>query len=157
MCRAANFLGLAALMLLSACQSVTVVPLPERVEAAVGGPERVFARPVTEIVPLLQNAQASGPRGRVGSELVFWGYQLADERPAFLVACAVLPDVDCAARLPQVCASGAPEVLFSQQDQGEVRFLHCREIGVAAPGDLTPNCADVQKVQAVDVTLLSCR
>lgn len=157
MSRAANFPGLALLVLLSACQSPAVAPLPERREAPVGGPERVFTRTVGEIVPLLQNARATGPNGRVGSELVFWSYQLADNRPAVLVACAVLPGVDCAARLPQVCQSGRPETLFAGQDQGEVRFLNCQEIGIVAPGDLTPNCADTQAVQAVQVTLLSCQ
>jgi hypothetical protein len=87
---------------------------------------------------------------------VFWGYELAGNRPAFLVACAVLPGVDCAARVPQVCQSGRPEILFSQQDQGEVRYLNCQEVGIVAPGDLSPNCSDTQEVQEVVVTLLSC-
>jgi hypothetical protein len=149
--------GLALLATLCACQSAAVAPLPERDETFVGGPDRVFSRPVGEIVPLLQGARPTAPNGRVGPELVFWAYELADRRPAFLVACAVLPNVDCAARLPQVCASGTPETLFTQQDQGEVRYLNCREIGVVAPGDLTPNCVDTEEVQAIEVTLLNCQ
>lgn len=155
MCRVAKFAAVACL-LLGGCQSAVVPQAPERVEAAVGGPERVFSRPVTEIVPLLQDARRAGPNGRVGSEMVFWGYELAGNKPAFLVACAMLPGVDCAGRVPQVCQSGRPEILFSQQDQGEVRFLNCQEVGIVAPGGLTPNCADTQKVQEVAVTLLSC-
>lgn len=156
MCREMKLLCLAGMLLLGACQSAGVRQLPERTEVAVGGPERVFTRPVAEIVPLLQDAQRAGPNGRVGSELVFWGYELAGSRPAFLVACAVLPGVDCAARASQVCQSGRPEILFSQLDQGEVRYLNCQEVGIVAPGDLTPNCADTQEVQEVAVTLLSC-
>jgi hypothetical protein len=156
MWRAAKLLGLACLGLVAACQSVAVDPVPERTEAPIGGPERVFAGPVAAVVPPLQNARLVGPHGRVGPELVFWTYELPTSRQAFLVACAVLPDVDCAARLPRVCPSGTPEVLFSQQDQGEVRSLVCQQIGFVAPGDLSPNCADTQEVQPIEVTLLSC-
>jgi hypothetical protein len=156
MCRVVKFLGLTGFLMLTACQSASVRPVPARTEVGIGGPERVFSRPVAEVVPLLEDARRAGPSGRVGSELVFWGYELAGNRPAFLVACAVLPGVDCTARAAQVCQSGRPEILFSQQDQGEVRYLNCQEVGIVAPGDLTPNCADTQEVQEVAVTLLSC-
>lgn len=82
MCRAAKFLGLAGLLVLGACQSSGVRQLPERTEVGIGGPERVFSRPVAEIVPLLQGARRAGPNGRAGPELVFWGYELAGNRPA---------------------------------------------------------------------------
>ncbi len=157
MCRIPKLSCLAVLALLAACQPVTTVRQPPRVEAPVGGPERVFTRPVTELVPPLQNARRAGPNGRVGSELVFWGYELASQQPAFLVACAVLPDVDCAARLPRVCRQGNPEILFSQQNEGEVRSRSCQAIGVAHPGDRVPNCDETEKVQPVEVTLLACR
>jgi hypothetical protein len=158
MCRILKILSLSLLAVLSACQQLFVQPpdLPRRIESAVGGPERVFERPVTEIVPLLQNARASAPNGRVGSELVFWGYELEGGRPAVLVACAILPDVDCNARLSQVCPSGASETLFTHEEGGEVRHLDCQSIGIAAPGDLTPTCEDDSDVQPVAVTLLSC-
>src|ERR1043165_9663545 len=60
------------------------------------GPEKVFDVPVTEIVPALAGAQPTGVNGRVGGELVFWGYALADGRKSNLFACALLADVDCA-------------------------------------------------------------
>lgn len=157
--RLMNILCLALLVVLTACQSALPPPSdrpPERIESRVGGPERVFARPVTDIVPLLQNARATGPNGRVGYEMVFWGYELSGQ-PASLVACAVLPNVDCEARLAQVCESGAPEVLFTGEEGGEVRFLNCQAIGIAQPGDLTPNCTDTEQIQPVTVTLLSCQ
>ena len=150
---------LLATILLAACQPVVVPPParePERIESRVGGPERVFARPVAEIVPLLADARPMAPNGRVGFELVFWGYELATDRDAVLVACAVLPDVDCAARRDRVCESGTPEVLFTTQEGGEVRYRNCEAIGIAAPGDLTPNCVETEEIQPVEVTLLSC-
>lgn len=144
------------LVALAACQAVSVPKPPERLESPVGGPERVFSRPVTEIVPLLQDARASGPIGRVGNELVFWSYELAGARPAVLTACAVLPDVDCAARAQQVCRSGSSEILFTRREPGEVRYLNCTAIGMVSPGDLTPTCDERDKVQEIDVRLLSC-
>ncbi len=143
------------LSLLSACQQ-TALPLPERTVAAIGGPERVFERPVTEIVPLLQNARATDPRGRVGGELVFWGYELAGGRSSYLVACAPLPGVDCESRLPLVCPGSRPEVLFRQEEGGEVRLLNCRAVGIVGHGDLTPNCTDNSDTQPLMVSLLSC-
>ena len=150
---------LAAVAMLAACQPASLPGperQPQRIVSQVGGPERVFARPVAEIVPLLENAEPAGQSGRVGFELVFWGYRLATNRSATLVACAVLPDVDCAARLPQVCASGRPEILFSAQEGGEVRYRNCQAVGIAQPGDLTPNCVETEEIQPVEVTLLSC-
>jgi hypothetical protein len=149
----------ALLGLLAACQANLPPPSErtlDRTVARVGGPERVFARPVAEIVPLLQGARASGPDGRVGFELVFWGYELATNRQATLVACAVLPDVDCAARLAKVCQSGTPEVLFTAREGGEVRSRSCQAIGIARPGDLTPNCVEIEETQPVELSLLSC-
>jgi hypothetical protein len=87
---------------------------------------------------------------------VFWGYELEGNRPAYLTACAVLPDVDCEARLPEVCPSGSAEVLSRHEEDGKVRYLDCQAFGVATPGDLTPNCADSSQVQPVALTLLSC-
>lgn len=154
-----NILCFASLILLTACQTSLPPPAsqaPLRVESPVGGPERVFTRPIGDIVPLLQTARPTGPNGRVGYEMVFWGYELGG-RPASLVACALLPDVDCEARLAQVCESGRPEQLYSAEEGGEVRFLNCQAIGIAQPGDLTPNCSDVERIQPLAVTLLSCQ
>ena len=39
------------------------------------GPETVFDRPPAEILPALAGAKATGENGRVGPELVFWGYR----------------------------------------------------------------------------------
>ncbi len=162
MSRLLKTLCFALLAVLVGCQSVPEasqpeVRLPERIESRVAGPERVFSRPVTEIVPQLQGARPSGPNGRVGNELAFWGYELGNGEPAYLVGCAVLPDVDCSARTAKVCESGRPEVLFSTDEGGEVRFLNCQAIAIARPGDIRPNCVEKEEVQAIAVTLLSCQ
>ncbi|MEY4641077.1 MAG: hypothetical protein RLZZ227_1071 [Pseudomonadota bacterium] len=158
--RLLNVACVALMAALVGCQPVARAPeppaLPQRIVSDIGSPQRVFARPVTEIVPGLQGARASGPNGRVGTELVFWGYELEGTGPAYLAACAFLSDTECEARLPEVCPSGAIEVLSRHEESGKVRYLDCQAIGVASPGDLTPTCADTADVQPVTVTLLSC-
>ena len=52
------------------------------------GPETVFDRPPAEILPALAGAKATGENGRVGPELVFWGYEHDDGRRVFFFACA---------------------------------------------------------------------
>ena len=144
----------------AACQGVSVPPPsagePERIESPIGGPERVFERPIAEIVPALQNANQVGPNGRVGYELVFWGYELAGGQRATLVACAVLPGVDCEARRTKVCPSGTGATLFSGEQGGEVRYRNCQAVGIAQPGDLTPNCSETEQTQAIELHLLRC-
>ena len=51
-------------------------------------PDAVFSQPVEALVPELAGATATDENGRVGAELVFWGYRLGDGRTAFLFACA---------------------------------------------------------------------
>jgi hypothetical protein len=50
------------------------------------GPDAVFDRPVGELLPILAGSRETGENGRVGNELVFWGFELADGRQAFLFA-----------------------------------------------------------------------
>lgn len=158
--RLLNVACIALVAALAGCQSIARAPeppaLPQRIVSDIGSPQRVFERPVPEMVPGLQGARASGPNGRVGTELVFWGYELEGSGPAYLTACAFLPDAECEARLAKVCPSGAIEVLARHAESGKVRYLDCQAIGVASPGDLTPTCADTVDVQPVKVTLLRC-
>lgn len=153
--------GLAFVLACAACQPVTlpppVVAEPQRLEARVNGPDRVFDTPVEQLVPALRGARASGPDGRVGSELVFWGYELENGQRATLVACAILPDVDCAARRAKVCESGAGSTLFSGEQGGAVRHRDCQAVGVAPPGEPLPNCTEVERTQPVELHLLSCQ
>ncbi|HEY0963925.1 MAG TPA: hypothetical protein VGE69_16365 [Pseudomonadales bacterium] len=144
----------------AACESITVPPPvagePERIESRIGGPDRVFERPVAEMVPVLQDARQAGPTGRVGYELVFWGYELAGGDRATLVACAILPDVDCEARRARVCESGTAATLFTGEQGGAVRFRNCQAVGIAQPGDLTPNCTETEQTQPIQIHLLRC-
>src|SRR5512134_2766521 len=78
------------------------------------GPDSVFDRPPAEILPALVGAKPTGENGRVGSELVFWGYEQADGRRVFFFACAQVGEVDCAERVQAICPVAAV-VLETQQ------------------------------------------
>lgn len=153
--------GLALSLACAACQPVALPPPvaaePQRLVSAVNGPERVFDAPVEDVVPALRGARASGPRGRVGYELVFWGYELGNGQRATLVACAILPDVDCAGRRAKVCESGPGATLFSGEQGGAVRHRDCRAVGVSPPGEPLPNCTDTERTQPVEIHLLACQ
>jgi hypothetical protein len=120
------------------------------------GPDSVFDVSVETLFPALEGAQATGRNGRVGNELVFWGYRLDDDRDVALVACAMLPDVDCTAREKKVCP-GASELLARSTAQGLVRRRTCRAIALAAPGDVRPGCVDRNDRQELAISLLQCR
>jgi hypothetical protein len=119
------------------------------------GPESVFDEPVTGLFAELDGARATGENGRVGYELVFWGYSLADRRNVFLFACAMLPDVDCEQRREAVCPTGGA-VLARTQVVGKVRRLSCRSVSVDAPGTLRPGCVDTERDQPLDVGVVQC-
>ena len=55
--------------------------IPERQMNVSQGPDSVFNTDVSEIMPRLKGATATNENGRVGNELVFWGYRLADGEP----------------------------------------------------------------------------
>ena len=119
------------------------------------GPETVFDRPPAEIFPALEGAAATGENGRVGSELVFWGYEQRDGRRLFLFACAVAPDLDCAARIPAICPS-TTTVLETREMSGNAVRRNCRSVAVSAPGDLRPGCEDRLESASLAVGLVSC-
>jgi hypothetical protein len=69
----------------------------------------VFSEPIDTLLPELEGATATGENGRVGPELVFWGYRLGDGRPAFLFACAPREGVNCGLNAaPTPVYNGAP-------------------------------------------------
>lgn len=149
-------LFLAASVLLTACASHAPAPRePMRTMGVSRGPELVFAQPVDELMPILQGATATGRNGRVGGELVFWSYRLADGRDVLLQACAALEGIDCAARSQRVCPAGLPQPLQGLELSGEVRHLHCRPVGQAAPGDLRPNCTDLERTSPLQVAVVA--
>ncbi|HUF72847.1 MAG TPA: hypothetical protein VMR74_08115 [Gammaproteobacteria bacterium] len=120
------------------------------------GPDSVFAQAAPgEIFPELAGATATGENGRVGNELVFWGYRLADGRDAYLVACAMIDAVDCAARENLVCEDGST-VLSRGTAPGLVRKVSCRSIATVGVGDTRPGCTDTEQTEELAVALMSC-
>lgn len=142
------------LVILNYSCAAPVERLPPRSMNVSSGPELVFSRPVTDIFPVLENAVATGQNGRIGNEMVFWGYRLRDNRQANLFACAVMEDIDCEARIRAICPGG--EELIRLEEPGIVRHLNCAVVGVAAPGELRPNCTDFDSSDALLVGLMQC-
>lgn len=147
---------LSLLVLIAACTPIERQPRIERSMGVSAGPDNVFSQPVSEIVPQLSNATATGTNGRVGNEMVFWGYRLQDNTGANLFACAMLDDVDCDDRIAKICPAGGQEQA-RVYEPGTVRHINCRPIGVAAPGDLLPNCEDYDRSYDLMVGLMQCQ
>jgi hypothetical protein len=119
------------------------------------GPETVFEQPPAEIFPALDGAMATGENGRVGAELVFWGYEQRDARRVFLFACAPGPEVDCAARVRAICPA-VTTVLETRETSGKTVRRNCSSVGVASPGDVRPGCEDRLTSTALVAGLVSC-
>ncbi|HEX5046832.1 MAG TPA: hypothetical protein VFX89_06885 [Gammaproteobacteria bacterium] len=119
------------------------------------GPEKVFDVPIGEIVPALAGAKPTGVNGRVGGELVFWGYTLADGRKANLFACALLADVDCAARVQLVCPSGVKQQ-ESREVPGKLTHRVCRPIATSQPSTARPGCDDDENQANLLAGLVEC-
>lgn len=119
------------------------------------GPDSVFDRDVAEVLPELRGARPSGPDGRVGGELVFWGYALEDGREAFLFACALVPNVDCEARSRNICTTPAT-VLASGTYDGTVSRRRCRAFAFGAPGEVRPGCETRAETVPLAVGLVQC-
>jgi hypothetical protein len=119
------------------------------------GPDAVFDRPVGEIFSDLSGAEATGENGRVGNELVFWGYELSGSRQVFLFACAMLPGIDCDARMRSVCLRDTV-LIRSTEAQGKVRRLECREVSIVGVGDVRPGCTETEAATQLAVGLVQC-
>jgi hypothetical protein len=142
---------------LVACQSEQVaVDYAKRTMGVTAGPELVFTRPVQQLLPVLNGARATSVNGRVGNELVFWGYQLENGDEAWLFACAPLDGVDCNARTRLICPAGNTRVVTQTSEDGMVRELDCQAVGQAGIGDLRPGCTDTQKLNPLLVGLAAC-
>lgn len=128
---------------------------PERQMNVRQGPDSVFAEPPGQIFPELAGATATNENGRIGNELVFWGYRLADGRNVFLVGCAMARNVDCTAREARVCRTET-QVLARGMSEGLVRELHCKSIATTGPGDIRPGCTDQERAQPLHVSLVAC-
>jgi hypothetical protein len=120
------------------------------------GPETVFGRSPAEILPALAGAKATGENGRVGTELAFWGYELANGGRVFFFGCAPSVDVDCGERVQAICPANVATVLETQQATGTIVQRSCRSVVVAGPGDLRPGCEDLKTSADLLVGLVSC-
>jgi hypothetical protein len=128
---------------------------PERQMNVRQGPESVFDRPPAGILPALAGAKATGENGRVGPELVFWGYELNDGRRVFFFACALRSDFDCATRVPAICPV-TTMVLETRETTGTTVCRNCRDVAVVLPGDVRPGCNDRTESASLAVGLVSC-
>lgn len=122
------------------------------------GPETVFDRTVDELLPELAGASATGENGRVGNELVFWGYELADRSPVFFFACPLLVGTaDCEERTAAICpAHRTTKVLRTDEYVGTVVRRHCREACITTPGDLHSCCTDRTERTELVIGLAQC-
>ena len=147
--------AIAAAVAVAALGAIAQEGVPRRQMNVRQGPETVFDRPPAEILPSLAGATATGENGRVGTELVFWGFRGSDGREVFLFACAQRPEVDCATRVPAICAS-ATRVLETSEATGTVVRRSCRNVSVVNPGETRPGCEDRAQSTTMSVGLVSC-
>lgn len=119
------------------------------------GPETIFDRPVAEIMTELSGAEATGENGRVGNELAFWGYKLADDRQVFFFACAMIRSIDCDRRTRSVCL-GDSTLIRSAQVRGKIRHVNCPPVSFVAVGDVRRGCAENDVDSDLAVGLIQC-
>ncbi len=129
--------------------------IPAREMTVRQGPESVFEQTPAEILPALAGATATGENGRVGPELVFWGFRRADGERVFFFACAQRPYFDCATRVPAICPT-TTTVLETREASGEMVRRSCRNFSVVKPGDVRPGCDDRTENASMAVGLVSC-
>jgi hypothetical protein len=129
--------------------------LPVREMNVRQGPESVFDSAPADILPALVGAKATGENGRVGRELVFWGFDRADGSRVFFFACARQPDVDCATRVSAICPV-TTTVLETREASGNLVRRSCRNVAVVSPGDVRPGCVDRAESTNMAVGLVTC-
>ena len=149
-----NYLFL--LVTLLSCSLTAMAQPPVRSLGVMAGPERVFSRPVAEIIPALKGATATRVNGRVGTALVFWGYKLSSGQTVELFACAETDDSKCEHRIPLICAKGSGSVQNAVTESGDVVRRICDAIGQARIGDMHPGCVDSEVRNNLQVGLVSC-
>ncbi len=118
-------------------------------------PETVFSEPVEQVAPALAGATPTNENGRVGGELVFWGYKLADGRPVFLFACAGSETVNCDERVQMICPDRTT-VISSEAGGGNVVRRQCTPVVFPGPGDTRRGCVDAEETAPLAVGLVSC-
>jgi hypothetical protein len=127
---------------------------PTRQMNVTQGPETVFERSPTEFMPALAGAKRTDEAGRVGNEMVFWGYRQQGGEHLFLFACAEVEGVDCQERVLAICPNA--KVLTMQTASGNIVRRSCRAVAVASPGDTRPGCDDKEQMAPLSIGLVSC-
>jgi hypothetical protein len=118
------------------------------------GPETVFSTPPADIFPALAGAARTKEAGRVGSAMVFWGYQQSSGARVFLFACAETAEVACEQRVQVVCPN--VKVLNMQTATGNVVRRSCRNITSTSVGEVRPGCDDREEMAPLSIGLLAC-
>jgi hypothetical protein len=153
-------LGLAVASLLGVvgATSAQEEPLPpERRMDVTQKPDTVFTEPVERYVPELRGATPTNENGRVGGELVFWGYRLGDGRPVYMFACTPLGGVNCEERIQLICETRTEVLRTGTMETGNVVRRSCRNVAFATPGDTRPGCNDnLDTMAPLTVGLVSC-
>jgi hypothetical protein len=90
------------------------------------GPESVFTQPVSSLFPELSGAARTQDSGKVGDELVYWGYKLADGSSVMLYACAIKDGIDCNERVNGICGTQATSGQ-SLRTTGRVTHYECKK------------------------------
>lgn len=146
------------LLWLTACSSTPIGNPWQRESNVRVGPERVFPRPVTEVLPQLEGARMLGSgSGRLGPSLVYWPYELADSSQVYLFGCGLFDGHYCDEAVPRVCPVGETEVLSRVVEPGNVTREICTFVGTAAPGDLYPTCEKFEFEHDILVGLVNCQ
>ena len=140
---------------LLAVLAMTVAGAQERSMDVKQAPGAVFDSPVASLLPELAGATATGENGRVGRELVFWGYKLGDGRQTYLFACVPKVDVSCDERVPRICTART-NVLATGSANGNIVRRQCRALAAAQSGDVRPGCIDKLENVPLSIGLVSC-
>ena len=132
-------------------------PTPERKMNVRQGPDSVFDKDVAEIMPRLKGATATNENGRVGNELVFWGYRLANNELVYFYACANLEGVDCTRRSNAICPVKT-QVIEQSDRSGRISRFKCDAIcNVHPPNGVSTCCRETVEDNPLVVGLVSCR
>ena len=130
--------------------------IPERKMGVRQGPDSVFDTGVDKIMPDLKGATATNENGRIGNELVFWGYRLASGEPVYFYACAPVEGVDCMKRSEAICPVQTQVITRSEQS-GKLSRFRCEAICATTPGRVLPCCNETSEQNTMMIGLVKCR
>ena len=148
--------GIFAVTYLPAATKAQTNAIPKRTMNVTRGPETVFTADVTGILPGLKGAVATRENGRVGNELVFWGYRLANGDPAYLYACAPVEGVDCVRRRQMICP--VETHVISQTDQsGQISHFQCKALCGVHGIEVLACCQELMQQHSLMVGLVKCQ